>query len=182
MQIFKNPNFDFLRWRWHALVVSAVVIAAGLGLVATRGLPLGIDFSGGTSLIIEFSEEVSLDRVRDAVASLPGDEVIQRYGEPEQNQVLIRLAQEEGAEEGASLEQGSLAAEQALRDAGLPTFEVVNRRLVGPTIGADLQRRGIYGYSSVMIREDGRLILRSAAHCKLTHLCQRNAHEQSRED
>jgi preprotein translocase subunit SecF len=144
MQIFKNPNFDFLRWRWHALVVSAVVIAAGLGLVATRGLPLGIDFSGGTSLIIEFSEEVSLDRVRDAVASLPGDEVIQRYGEPEQNQVLIRLAQEEGAEEGASLEQGSLAAEQALRDAGLPTFEVVNRRLVGPTIGADLQRRGIY--------------------------------------
>jgi len=144
MQIFKDTNFDFLRWRWYALTGSALVIAAGIGLVATRGLPLGIDFSGGTSLVVQFDDAVSLDRVRDAVSALPGDEVIQRYGEPEEHQVLVRLPQDEGAEEGASLEQSSLRAEQALRDAGLPDFEVVQREVVGPVIGADLQRRGIY--------------------------------------
>jgi len=143
MQIFRDTNLDFLRWRWHALALSALVIAMGIGLLATRGLPLGIDFSGGTALNLQFSEPVSLDQVREAVAALPGDEVIQRYGEPEENRVLIRLAQDEGAEEGASLEQGSLRAEQALRDAGLPDFEA-SREVVGPTIGADLQRRGIY--------------------------------------
>jgi len=144
MQIFKDTNFDFLRWRWYALTGSALVIAAGVGLVATRGLPLGIDFSGGTSLVVEFSDEVSLDQVREAIAALPGDEVIQRYGEAEDHEVLIRLPQDEGAEEGASLERSSLRAEQALRDAGLPSFEVIQREVVGPVIGADLQRRGIY--------------------------------------
>ena len=144
MEIFHNANYDFIRWRWHAIILSAVVIAAGVVLIVMRGLPLGIDFSGGTSLVVRFSEDVTLDRVRNAVAPLPGEEVIQQFGDPTERRVLIRLPQAEGAEEGAALEQQSLRAEQALRDAGLPSFEVDNRELVGPVIGADLQRRGIY--------------------------------------
>jgi preprotein translocase subunit SecF len=58
--------------------------------------------------------------------------------------VLIRLPQTEGVEEGAALELASARAEQSLREAGLPTFEVDSREIVGPVIGADLQRRGIY--------------------------------------
>ena len=81
MEIFHNANYDFIRWRWHALALSLVVILAGAGLMITRGLPLGIDFSGGTSLVIRFSQEVALDRVRNAVASLPGEEVVQQFGD-----------------------------------------------------------------------------------------------------
>jgi preprotein translocase subunit SecF len=144
MRIFTNANYDFIRWRWHAIVLSLLVIAGGAVLMATRGLPLGIDFSGGSSLVVEFSEDTPLDLVRNAVSSLPGEEVVQQFGDASERRVLIRLPQEEGAEEGASLERASLRAEQALRDAGLPSFEVANRELVGPVIGADLQRRGIY--------------------------------------
>ena len=144
MRIFTNPDYDFIKWRWHAIILSLVVIAAGGALIATRGLPLGIDFSGGTSLVVQFSEDVSLDRVREAVAPLPGDEVVQQFGEASERRVLIRLPQTEGAEAGASLEQASMQAEQRLRDAALPAFEVAQRELVGPVIGADLQRRGIY--------------------------------------
>jgi preprotein translocase subunit SecF len=144
MRIFTNANYNFIRWRWHAIVFSLVVAGAGLFLIFTRGLPLGIDFSGGTSLVVEFSQETPLDAVRSAVAGLPGEEVVQQFGDPGERRVLIRLPQEEGAEEGTSLEQASLRAEQALRDAGLPSFEVVSRELVGPVIGADLQRRGVY--------------------------------------
>jgi len=143
MQIFTNANYDFIRWRWHAIALSLVVIGAGATLMITRGLPLGIDFSGGTSLVVRFSQDVTLDQVRNAVASLPGEEVVQQFGEPSERRVLIRLPQEEGVEEGAGLERASTRAEEALRGAGL-MFEVDNREIVGPVIGADLQRRGIY--------------------------------------
>jgi preprotein translocase subunit SecF len=144
MQIFSNANFDFLRWRWYAIVLSLSVILAGGVLIGTRGLPLGIDFSGGTGLVVEFSQDTPLDRVRTAVAPLPGEEVIQQFGDAAERRVLIRLQQEEGAEEGAILERGAMRVEEALRAAGLPQFTIVRRELVGPVIGADLQRRGIY--------------------------------------
>jgi preprotein translocase subunit SecF len=144
MQIFHNANYNFLRWRWHALALSTVVVLGGLGLIATRGLPLGIDFSGGTMLVVEFQEDVTEERVREAVASLPGDETVLRYDDPAKRQMMIRLPQVEGMEQGTSLEQGALQVEQALTAAGLPKFEVVQRDVVGPSIGADLQRRGIY--------------------------------------
>ena len=76
-----NISFDFILWRRHAIVLSLLVIGAGLATMATRGLPLGIDFSGGTLVIVEFAQQgVAEDDVRGAVAPIPGDEVVQRYG------------------------------------------------------------------------------------------------------
>ena len=144
MEIFHNANYDFIRWRWHAITLSLVIVLAGFAMMFMRGLPLGIDFSGGTSLVVRFSQPVTLDKVRDAVAPLGGEAVVQQFGDASENRLLIRLPQQEGAEEGTALEQGSQRAEQALKSAGLPSFEVDNREIVGPVIGADLQRRGIY--------------------------------------
>ena len=79
MQIFTNANYNFIRWRWQAIVLSLVVILAGLGLAATRGVPMGIDFSGGTLVIVQLDRDGGEQLVRDAVASLPGDEVVQLY-------------------------------------------------------------------------------------------------------
>ena len=144
MEIFHNANYDFIRWRWHAITLSLVIVLAGFAMMFMRGLPLGIDFSGGTSLVVRFSQPVTLDKVRDAMGPLGGEAVVQQFGDASENRLLIRLPQQEGAEEGTALEQGSQRAEQALKSAGLPSFEVDNREIVGPVIGADLQRRGIY--------------------------------------
>jgi preprotein translocase SecF subunit len=57
---------------------------------------------------------------------------------------MIRLPQMTGAEQGFSLEQGSRDIQAALDKAGLPKYEIIGREFVGPTIGADLQRKGIY--------------------------------------
>ena len=54
MHIFTNPNYNFLRWRWHAVALSWIVIIAGLGLIYTRGLAKGVEFAGGTSMIMQF--------------------------------------------------------------------------------------------------------------------------------
>src|SRR5688572_5512463 len=144
MQLFKTPNFNFIRWRWHAIGLSLLVIIAGAAMMATRGLPLGIDFSGGTIVIVRFDQAVTEDQVRGAVDSLAGDKVVQQYGTPDEGQWLIRLPQVQATEQGSSLEQGSQQIVQLLQKAGLPSFEVISTEIVGPVIGAELQRRGIY--------------------------------------
>jgi len=144
MQILKDTTFDFLRWRWHALALSVLIVLAGIGYMATRGgLPLGIDFSGGTIVVLKFDRPVTEEAVRNAVASLPGEKVVQRYGQAGENEILVRLP-ETGAEQGFSLEEGSKAILAAVETADLGTFEVLSTEVVGPVIGKDLQRKGIY--------------------------------------
>jgi preprotein translocase subunit SecF len=144
MALFQNANYDFIKWRTHALVVSAVIIVAGIGYAATRGIPLGIDFSGGTIMVVQFEQPVTDDQVRNAlVASIAGEQVIQAYGDPAANQKQIRLPMAEGTEQGASLEAGARAVVDALTKANLGGFDVINQELVGPVIGADLQRKGL---------------------------------------
>jgi preprotein translocase subunit SecF len=144
MRIFDNPNYDFIKWRWHALAVSALVILAGLGVMATRGLNLGIDFSGGTIVIVKFAQPVAQDAVRSALDAVPGEKVVQTYGEEADNEILIRLPIVEGAEQGTSLEQGARQVVDAITKANLGQFEVISQEIVGPVIGRDLQLKGIY--------------------------------------
>jgi preprotein translocase subunit SecF len=106
-------------------------------------MPVGIDFSGGTIVVVKFDQAVTEDQVRGAVDPIPGEEVVQQYGDAGDHEWLVRLAQS-GLEQGAGIDQGSEQILGALRDAGLPTFELLSREIVGPVIGADLQRRGLY--------------------------------------
>jgi preprotein translocase subunit SecF len=142
MDFIKNPNFDFIRWRWHALVLSLIVVVAGLVTIATRGMELGIDFSGGTLIVVKFTDAVNEDDVRSALESIQGDKVIQPYGDAAENEWLIRLPQVEGA--GEELEQAGQEVLTALQGANLGQFEVLQRDSVGPVIGRDLQLKGIY--------------------------------------
>src|SRR5688572_3327115 len=136
MQIFTNANYNFLRWRWQAIILSVIVIAAGAFAIATRGIPLGIDFSGGAAFIIQGASE---GQIRNALNAIPGDKVIQQYDDPSKGQILVRLPQAEGTELEAQAEQ----VDSALRGAGLKAT-IVGRELVSPVIGEDLQRRGLY--------------------------------------
>jgi preprotein translocase subunit SecF len=143
MRIFEKPNYDFIRWRWHAIALSLVVILAGVAMMTTRGLPLGIDFSGGTIVVLKFQQPISEDRLRQSLDVVPGEKVVQQYGEPAANEWLVRLP-ELSNEQGASLEAGARAVVDAVTKAGVGQFEVISQELVGPVIGADLQRKGIY--------------------------------------
>jgi preprotein translocase subunit SecF len=144
MQIFSNTHYDFIKWRWHAIVLSALVILAGVGMIAQRGLPLGIDFSGGTIVVYKFNTAVGEDAVRRAIASVPGEKVVQLYGKPEDHSIAIRLPQQQGTEEGFGLEAGAKALDDAIKAANLGPHTQISRELVGPAIGEDLQRKGLW--------------------------------------
>jgi preprotein translocase subunit SecF len=148
MQIFNNPNYNFVRWRWPAIALSLVVILAGAVMIGTQGLKLGVEFEGGTIVIVRFAEpQPELGRVRSSLQALPNnignDAVVQQYGDASQRQVMIRVAHV-GAEAGGSLSETADAVEAVLRKANLGTFEVVGREIVGPVVGDQLKRQGTW--------------------------------------
>jgi preprotein translocase subunit SecF len=145
MQIFHNTHYDFIKWRWHAIALSAAIVIAGIVMVAQRGLPLGIDFSGGTIVVYHFDNaSVTEDAVRKAIEAVPGEKVVQQYGKPEDHSFSIRLPQVQGREEGFSLEEDARKLEEAVKAANLGTFTQVSRDVVGPAIGKDLQQKGLW--------------------------------------
>ena len=146
----KQPDFDFVGNRWYAIAVSLVIIVAGVAAVVARGgLPLGIDFSGGTLMVLEFEQPTTEDSVRDALTAVDEDEkVVQQYGDSGAG-ILIRLPQA-GPEEGTSLEQGAEQVISTLEASELGGFEVVSRELVGPVIGEELQQRGVSAFVFAM--------------------------------
>ena len=151
MPIFKNPNFDFLKWRWPAVGLSSLIIAAGaVAAVLQGGLSLGIDFSGGTSVIVQFDGPVTEDVVRDAVGGAIGESVVQQYGDAAANEIMIRLPQS-GPEVGTSLEDGANAVVVALEQSAIGGFTVIGQELVGPVIGEELQRRGVNAFVFAML-------------------------------
>ena len=97
MRLFHNTNYNFLRWRWHAVALSWVVILAGVGVMYTKGIPRGIEFAGGTSIIAQFDSVPSVQAVRDALnANYPGggqNAVVQAYGAPAQRQIMANNCQ-----------------------------------------------------------------------------------------
>ena len=150
MQFFKTPNFNFIQWRWYAFALSATVILGGIGTMIVReGLPLGVDFSGGTLVLLRFEEPVTEEAVRGALDTVEGEKVVQRSGDADANEIQIRLPQIE-REEGGSLEEGALAVVGAIEQADLGSFELLQQDIVGPVIGAELQRRGIYAFLLAM--------------------------------
>jgi len=147
MNFFKNPNYDFVRWRWHAIVVSLIVILAGMSLIATRGLQKGVDFEGGTIVILKFDQAPDLSRIRGALGSSMaggGDAVVQNYGPVENQTVMIRVRRT-GQEVGGDLSKEVDAIVAALKQGNVGSFKMPpeGTEIVGPVVGKQLRRQGI---------------------------------------
>jgi preprotein translocase subunit SecF len=144
MEILKNPNFDFLgRARWFILG-SIVMILVGLGAaLRPGGLHYGVEFSGGTQLIVRFEKPPEVDRIRAAVEAAAPGALIQTYDDPSKNQVLIRLGGQE-APTGTALDASARRVMDALKAsyAQNPVLES-SSEIVGPIVGAELRRKAV---------------------------------------
>ena len=127
-----------------------IIVAGAVAAVLQGGLALGIDFSGGTSVIVQFDGPVTEDAVRGAVGGAIGESVVQQYGDDAANEIMIRLPQG-GPEVGTSLEDGANAVVSALEQSAIGGFTVIGQELVGPVIGQELQRRGVNAFVFAML-------------------------------
>src|SRR4249920_1352907 len=147
MHIFKDTHFDFLRWRWHAIILSWVIIIAGALTLATKGIPRGVEFAGGTVVITKFEQPISVQQVRDALdRNLQGggqNVQVQAFGAAASNQVMVRTPQLSG-ESGTELSKQKDAVVTALQKGNIGMFTVVGTELVGPTVGQELTSKGLW--------------------------------------
>jgi preprotein translocase subunit SecF len=100
VELFRNPNIDFLGKKWYFLAFSLVFSVAGiLSMLFWHGIPLGVDFRGGTLVYVKFAHTPNNDAIRTALdkVGLPNAK-IQSYGPPPNNEVLIDLAEQETSE------------------------------------------------------------------------------------
>ncbi|SRR5690242_3063721 len=120
MEFFRNPNIHFLKYKWYFLAFSLVFSVAGvLSMLFWHGVPLGVDFRGGTVVNVKFTHPPDNGKIREAVdrAGLHNAR-IQRFGEAASNEVLIALDIKETTE--AALDQGKNQIIQALEPANPP--------------------------------------------------------------
>lgn len=135
----QNTSIRFIGGMRHkiAFMLSALVVAAAIGLVVVKGLAFGIDFAGG--ILIEVRAEqgsVDIGDVRSRLAALDlGDVSVQEFGAPED--LLLRVQEQPG---GESAQQEAV---QKIRDAMGDGWEYRRTETVGPQVGDELIQDGI---------------------------------------
>jgi preprotein translocase subunit SecF len=69
MELFRDTNFDFLKWKWPFVGASLVLTVAGLASWGMKGgLSYGIDFKGGAEMRVRFLTEPPVDKIRAELA------------------------------------------------------------------------------------------------------------------
>ena len=133
-----DSKFDFMGRRRIAYAASLLLVLASLVLLFTRGLNLGIDFTGGTVIEVGYTQPKQLDEVRSALSDAGYDRaVVQHFGTSQD--VLIRLAPREGEDRAQVADQvfGVLQAQ-----VGAGGVELRRVEFVGPQVGEELREAG----------------------------------------
>ncbi len=115
MEFFHGVNIDWLGKKWYFLGFSLIFSVAGvLSLAFWHGLPLGVDFQGGTLIYLKFEQTPNVGRVRSAADKAGLHDVkIQRFGRPADNEIIVSLPQRDTKE--TSLDAGRTAIVRALQ-------------------------------------------------------------------
>ncbi|MEA2005442.1 MAG: protein translocase subunit SecF [Acidobacteriota bacterium] len=100
MQIFKNPKFNFMRYKFIAFTLSGIIIFIGIiNITVGKGMNYGIDFAGGTLLRIMFKDEIPISKIRQSLRDRGlGKSRIQQIGSSRKEYIIRTLSALEGAE------------------------------------------------------------------------------------
>jgi len=145
MRLFGKTNIDFMGRRRMWYMVSATVILIGMVSLITKGIDLGIDFLGGTELIVQFTHDVQIGDVRSAMDKIGfGKAEIKTFGSS--RDILVRTV-----EQG----EGTFVADKirgALKE-HFPTnpYSVLKEDKIGPKIGRELRQNALYAVIASLV-------------------------------
>ena len=130
-------NINFMRFRKIAITISLVMFVGSIGSIFIKGLSLGLDFSGGTLVEIQYEDSVDLQEIR-GVLSENGYEDFQVVNFGSSLDVLIKIADQPG---------NSSLGDQIFALLSSNSFEGELKRIefVGPQIGSELRDQGGLG-------------------------------------
>jgi SecD/SecF fusion protein len=160
--LFVNANFGFMKSRKIAYVISGVLVVGSLVSLATKGLQLGVDFSGGRTYQVRFDQPVAVEQVGAALmaeyrkvdpsATAP---VVKTLGTPEQVVITTNFRIEEsGADVEDALRKALYAGVKGFYAKSVSESEflsieenplgLVASRQVGPTVADDIQKTAVW--------------------------------------
>jgi len=140
---FTNTAIPFIARRKMAYIASALVIAGGMASLSTKGLNYGVEFSGGTTFDVSFSETVDVQQVRDALSvafteeGTPGNPLVQTKESDSQVRIMSNYLIDSEADDQDERIQQALA--DGLGTLGLD-YTVDRYNKVDGTISDDFRR------------------------------------------
>jgi preprotein translocase subunit SecF len=137
MEFFRiKRDIRFMRYALIFNVISVITFLIAVGSLATRGLHLGVDFTGGTVMELNYPQPPELGKIREAMTRLGfTDASVQNFGTS--RDVLIRLPVKQGV-------TSATLSEQVLDELRKTDKSVEMRRVefVGPQVGRELFEAG----------------------------------------
>jgi preprotein translocase subunit SecF len=144
-----DTRIDFMRWRVVTIGFMALLMVASVVQIAANGFNYALDFTGGTSVELLFEQPADVDAVRDRLeaAGYAGAQV-QTMGTAAD--LMIRLQPKDGGSDADSINR---TADDVLRAAGTDNnpATIKGRSYVGPQVGQDLAKKGIYAIVFVVL-------------------------------
>ena len=135
MDLIGKKQFDFVKNRKIAYLISLIIILISVASIIFQGFNFGIDFAGGTLIQIDFNETVSTAEVRKVLDGFNlGKSTIQSLQENE-NEFIVRT-------EGISIERRKELLSSFTENLG--ELEVLRVETVGPVIGENLKKLALY--------------------------------------
>ena len=147
-----NTDIKFLRWRVPFYVISLLLMAASIGLVATKGLNLGVDFIGGQMIRATFVQSAAapVGELRTSVGALGyGEPIIQQFGKP--NEISIRMKLPEGAEKDPGLSAAMATKITATLKKKHPDVRIDGVDSVSGKVSGELFRTGMLALGLAMV-------------------------------
>ncbi len=145
MRILQKTNIDFMSTRkiWYS--ISAGIILIGIIAAFVRGVSFGIDFLGGTEVLVRFETAPAISEVRNAVQSAGyTSSEIKSFGSA--NDILIRTP-----EQGEGTVTLDAIRQKLTSQFPNNPFKVLKEDKIGPKIGAELRKNAIYAIFSAML-------------------------------
>ncbi len=137
MEFFRiKRDIPFMSWGKYTTAISLATFILSMFFLVSKGLNLGVDFTGGTVMEVGYSQTADLNRVRDVVAKLGmGDASVQNFGTS--RDVLIRLPAKPEISSARLSETVMAALQQDDK-----TVEMRRVEFVGPQVGEELVENG----------------------------------------
>src|SRR5215212_6947647 len=103
MEILRDTNIDFMKYRKFWIIVSLALVLLGIFSIFVHGnLNVGVDFAGGTQINLQFKDRPQIDRLRGVLEQAGLEEfTIQSFGDEEENEVMVRTRLAKGEEQGS---------------------------------------------------------------------------------
>ena len=127
-------NIPFIKFNYVGIIASGILLAITSISLVTKGLNLGLDFTGGVSLEIKYEEKADLVKIRSSISKIENSNfVVLNFGSD--NNVLIKFQSDEELQINAQTVVDQLEADNYLG-------EVVKSETIFPQIGEELRDQG----------------------------------------